>query len=108
MRQYLILAAIVLSTATAAAHSFYDGYCCQGNAEGTMGDCAPIPKEAVKVVPGGYQITLLPGMHRKVTEPQTYFFEYAKARWSKDERYHACIYPTQKILRCFYHPLQGY
>lgn len=84
----------------------YDADCCNGNA--VEGDCQEIPASAVKVVDGGYEITLRPGDHRLVTVPHTWTKATKEARWSKDENYHACLWPNEATLRCFYAPTLGY
>ena len=81
-------------------HSWYDGWCCNGN--GTSGDCQPIPASSVKPVEGGWQVTLRPGDHHMVTKMHTYFMPYSKARISQDDDYHACLFPDENTLRCLY------
>ena len=80
----------------------YDAICCRG--VGEHGDCQDIPASAVHPVPGGYSITLRPGDHRLVTKPQNYSIPEAKTRRSPDGRYHACLYPNEAHLQCFYAP----
>lgn len=90
----------------ALAHSFYEAFCCSGNS--VTGDCQPIPDEAVKPIPGGFQITLRPGDHPLVTRLHVFQIEASKARPSPDGRHHACLYPTEDTLRCFYTPPMGF
>lgn len=80
----------------------YDSWCCNGTR--INGDCEPIPAESVRVVPGGYQITLRPGDHHLVTTEHTFTKAQAETRPSTDGQYHACLYPTENTLRCFYAP----
>lgn len=109
MRTYLILAAIVSSTA-ASAHDApsgmtYSAWCCNGNEH--TGDCSPIPETTVRIVAGGYEITLAPGDHRKVTKVHVFQKAQTEARPSSDGQYHACLYPTENTLRCFFAPPLG-
>lgn len=106
----LLLASFLIST-SAMAHEApmdwqYDGWCCKGGTQ--TGDCAQIKTEAVTVIPGGYQITLKPGDHPLVTRVHVFQVEQAKARQSKDEFYHVCLYPSEDHLRCLYAPTMGY
>lgn len=80
----------------------YDGFCCNGDS--TTGDCQAIPTKSVKVVKGGYEVSLSAGDHRLVTRPHTFFVKQDDVRVSKDDDYHACLYPTEDTLRCFYAP----
>lgn len=90
---------------TAASGMVYDGACCNGN---TMtGDCQPIPTKSVRAIPGGYQITLSPGDHHMVTRVHVFQIEQAKVRWSTDGQFHACLWPNEDRLQCFYAPPQG-
>jgi hypothetical protein len=83
----------------------YNTWCCNGN--GQNGDCQEIPDSAVRTIPGGYQITLQVGDHRLVTRSHIFTKTQAETRWSTDGRYHACLYPTEDELRCFYAPPPG-
>lgn len=83
----------------------YAGICCNGNA--LTGDCQPIPRESVKPIEGGFQVTLSPGDHHMVTRVHVFQVEMTKVRWSTDGRYHACLYPNEDHLQCFYAPPQG-
>lgn len=80
----------------------YDAACCHGNT--VNGDCQAIPNSTVTPIPGGFSITLRPGEHRLVTKPHSYTIEQSKVRESRDGRYHACLYPTEDKLQCFYAP----
>lgn len=84
----------------------YDASCC--HAIGLRGDCQPIPNASVKPIPGGYQITLGPGDHRLATRVHVFQIEESKTRRSTDGQYHACLYPTENDLRCFYAPPMGF
>lgn len=96
----IAVSAIVWGSSPVRAHEWYDPNCCNGN--GMSGDCQAIPARAVKVVNGGYEITLLPGDHRLVTKPHTWFRKVEESRISKDDDFHACLYPDENTLRCFY------
>lgn len=108
---FLVAAALVYVTVRPArAHTtvtgmMFDTWCCNGN--NVNGDCQPIPEAAVKPVTGGYQVTLLPGMHPMVTEPHTYFMPQDKVRLSTDGLVYACLYPTEAELRCLYMMPEG-
>lgn len=117
MIRYAILAALVLS-APAMAHDAmptaaqpegwrYDAVCCQ-QATANSGDCQDIPATSVKPIPGGYQITLRPGDHHMVTRLHVFQFSQAETRESPDGRYHACLYPSEDNLHCFYAPPMGF
>ena len=115
-----ILVPGLLSAASsgATAHSApsgwrYDGTCCSAvTPDEHTGDCAPIPASAVEEVPGGYVVTLRPGDHPLVTvehrfevpfnRPMTEGGREPAIRPSGDERWHACLYPTEDTLRCLY------
>lgn len=102
------LAYVLVSPAwphTTATGMTFDTWCCNGNQ--VNGDCQPIPEAAVKPATGGYQVTLLPGMHPMVTEPHTYFMPQDKVRLSTDGLVYACLYPTEAELRCLYMMPEG-
>ena len=84
------------------SHMQYDKWCCNGTQH--TGDCQEIPDEAVRTIPGGYQITLKAGDHRLVTRVHVWEKAQTETRWSTDGRYHACLFPTESTLRCFYAP----
>ncbi|HEY5798469.1 MAG TPA: hypothetical protein VIU82_25990 [Bosea sp. (in: a-proteobacteria)] len=104
-RHLAILATLlVINGASAFAHSWYDPYCCNTK------DCQPIPKAAVKVTAKGYIVTLAPHEHpmlAKETAPHTYLIPFDIVRESKDDDFHACIYPGPETMRCFYAPPVG-
>ena len=89
---------LVFQPWSAWAHSWYDPWCCSGK------DCAPIPFSAVREIQGGYQITLKPGDHPLVTRVHVFQIEQVKVKRSKDDQYHACLFPTEDRLLCFYAP----
>lgn len=112
------LLALMLSATAAWSHSSpqgwrYDGTCCSAvEPSAHTGDCAPIPESAVRVVPGGYQVTLRPGDHPLVTVEHTWFVPHDRpmhpastepaVRPSGDSDWHACLYPNESVLRCLY------
>ncbi len=83
----------------------YDPWCCNGDAN--TGDCQKIPSSSVRPIDGGYGITLRPGDHRKVTKPHSYSITQDKVRPSIDGNFHACLFPTEENLRCFFAPPPG-
>lgn len=109
----LPLASLILIASVAGVahgHDWYDPVCCAGPSgpSPTSGDCHPIPKESVRPIAGGYEVTLVPGDHPRVLSPQHFALTQDKARLSEDNRYHACLYPDQNTLRCFYAPATGF
>lgn len=106
----LTCAVIAWTMLPAAAHDApagwsYDASCCHGDSH--SGDCQEIPDSAVKPVDGGYVVTLLPGDHRRVTVAHTWQRAMSEARRSPDGHYHACLWPNEATLRCFYAPPFG-
>lgn len=83
----------------------YDTWCCNG--DGHSGDCQEIPSSAVKPIEGGWQVTLVPGDHRLVTRVHVFQIPQSNTRMSSDGRFHACLYPDENTLRCFYAPPMG-
>jgi hypothetical protein len=83
----------------------YDPWCCNGNGE--TGDCAPIPASDVSITKNGYRIVLKPGDHPGVHVTHVFIRSFSSARMSTDGQYHACLFPTEYQLRCFYAPPQG-
>jgi len=105
-RASIFLASLLVATA-AMAHKApsgwsYSGWCCNGT------DCAQIPHEAVKVIEGGFQITLKPGDHPMVTRVHVFQIEMAKTKQSQDQFYHVCLWPNEDTLRCVYVPHMGF
>jgi hypothetical protein len=97
MARSALVVVLTFVSGTALAHSWYDQICCSDS------DCAPIPTEAVHVVPGGYEVTLRPGDHPYATRANSYFIREEDARPSQDGGYHACLHPPD-TMRCFYRP----
>ncbi|MBB3411243.1 hypothetical protein FHT87_005196 [Rhizobium sp. BK316] len=110
MRKTVLLTALLVAGSayghTAPSGMEYSAYCCNG--DGMSGDCQPIPSRSVKAVSGGYQISLNPGDHRLVTRQHVFFIPYDKVREATDGGYHACLYPDEDTLRCFYAPPQSF
>lgn len=119
MRAALILALMLSAPAGAWAHSSpqgwrYDGTCCSAvEPIAHEGDCAPIPETAVRIVPGGYEVTLRPGDHPLVTVEHQWFVAHDRpmtpgntsqpaVRPSGDSDWHVCLYPNESVLRCLY------
>jgi hypothetical protein len=57
---------------------------------------------------GGYRVTLNPGDHHMVTHQHVFFMPTSEAKVSTDGSYHACLFPTEDTLRCFYAPPMSY
>lgn len=83
----------------------YAPECCFGG--GNLGDCAPIPPSAVRVLDDGYEITLQVGDHHMVTKTHVFRKLFSEVRYSTDGEYHACLYPDENVLRCLYVPPMG-
>lgn len=71
------------------------------------GDCQQIPFKAVEIVPGGFQVTLGAGQHRKITRHHVYFVKQQDAKPSKDGEFHLCLYPSEDKVQCFFSPDMG-
>ena len=84
----------------------YEAFCCNGNSHN--GDCQLIPSEKVRIIAGGYRITLAPADHRLATRNHTFHFAQDAARRSEDGEYHLCLYPDENTPRCFYAPDLGF
>lgn len=84
----------------------YEPFCCQGDNE--QGDCQPVKESTVKIVDGGFQVTLDAGDHRLVTRHHVFFVPYQKSRLSTDTSYHVCLFPDEDTLRCFYRPMMSF
>jgi hypothetical protein len=84
----------------------YEQYCCNGNRHN--GDCQMIPATSVRIITGGYQVTLAPGDHRLATRSHIFRLPQNTTRRSQDGEYHLCLYPTEDTPRCFYAPDMGF
>lgn len=84
----------------------YELFCCNGNSHN--GDCQMISSETVRIIDGGYQVTLAPGDHRLATRSHIFRLPQSTARRSQDGEYHLCLYPTEDTPRCFYAPDMGF
>lgn len=98
----LLAAPLVLAlTTAAAAHEWYDPFCCSDK------DCTSVPDSAVSIVPGvGYRIVLGPLDHPMVTRPLEAVVPFGEQRISEDGDFHVCVYPKD-VLRCFYDKPRG-
>jgi hypothetical protein len=96
----VVLLSLVGSPA-ALAHSWYDPVCCSGR------DCAPVPFDSVEVTVDGYRVTLHPGDHLMVRSSVVHLVAYGDVLESQDDSFHACLFPDQHVMRCFYAPPFG-
>lgn len=80
--------------------------CCWGPATGRTGDCGMIPASSVVEGPNGFEITLVPGEHPKVTAPLQLTVPYGKEEHSPDGAFHLCLTPDMKA-RCFFAGARG-
>ena len=104
---FMVAFFMVATTPRAFGHSFYDPNCCNGDSE--TGDCQAIPETSVTSTPGGFIVTLRPGDHRLVTVEHTWTVPFGEVKWDfPDGRFHACLWPTEYTLRCFYAPPMGF
>ena len=91
-----ILSTFGLIIATAAfGHSWYPWECCSDN------DCAPLPRETVSEVQGGWKL------------PDGRFVAYKQAKMSPDGDFHLCESkwqdePRDRTILCFYAPVGGF
>ena len=99
MRQYLILAAIVLSTATAAAHEAPTGWaypfaCCSNQ------DCRMVPDQSVLETKGGYL----------ASNGETIPYADTRIRPSPDGKYHLCTVAGKEDTRtiCLFVPPRAF
>ncbi|PNW26771.1 UNVERIFIED_CONTAM: hypothetical protein BEN50_21550 [Euhalothece sp. KZN 001] len=112
MRRFLAAASLAAFAAPAAAHDWYDGWCCSGK------DCAPAAEGAVRIGSDGYHITVRPGEHPMVPDSADPLELHAPFRSadefgtqvmpSRDARFHICLVPHSFggiEFRCFYVPL---
>lgn len=84
----------------------YESYCCNG--DNHTGDCQMIPAKSVRIISGGYQLSLAPGDHRLVTRNHIFNWKQRDTRRSQDGEYHLCLYPNEDTPRCFYAPDMGF
>ena len=112
MRAILLFPFAVMGfCASAMAHDAasdwqYEQYCCNGNDH--TGDCQRIPSTTVRIVRGGFLVTLAPGDHRLATRRHIFHLSQETVRRSQDGEYHLCLYPTEDTPRCFYAPDMGF
>lgn len=83
------------------SHSWYPYACCSGN------DCAAISEKDVRIVAGGYLVTVRPGTPPTVTKPRAHLIPYTALKVSPDGLYHICIDSTESKVLCFYGPIPG-
>ena len=89
---FAVVASILPLCGAASAHDWYPYSCCHDR------DCRPVPPEAVKLTPRGWQIQ---------TTGETIPFD--KAQYSPDGRFHICSYggvPEAKTI-CLFTPGAG-
>ncbi|WP_332692084.1 hypothetical protein [Devosia sp.] len=85
------------------AHEWFPVECCSDR------DCARIDASAVRVVAGGYHVTVRPGSHPMVpagSEPRSYTIPFREAKPSQDAFFNICIAPDGRLL-CFFHVIGG-
>jgi hypothetical protein len=103
---------LALMVTIARAHSSdggmtYSAFCCTGDA--ATGDCFEVPDSTVKPIEGGWRVTLRKGQHRMVTSPVVeHFVPYGTEKKATDGKYHVCLFPNEKTMRCFYAPGMGF
>lgn len=107
IRVLLMAVGLFLLPTLVAAHESHGGmeyeyFCCARN------DCQEIPDKSVKITPDGYLITLTTHDHKLVQETTTWLVPYTddrvRPKKSTDHKYHVCLYPTPKDLKCLYVP----
>jgi hypothetical protein len=105
---FTLVFALVPSVSAHESHKGfkYESYCCNGNAE--TGDCQMIPMKSVRIVQGGYEVSVVPGDHRLVTRRHVFNWSQNQTRRSEDGEYHLCLYPDENTPRCFYAPDMGF
>lgn len=84
----------------------YDPLCCNGDSH--AGDCQMISSSTVRIVKGGYEVTLAPGDHRLATRRHVFLLSQWLTRRSRDGEYHLCLFPNEDTPRCFYAPDMGF
>ena len=100
------VAAILMATAASAHNAIsgmpYDAWCCNG------ADCVEISDSAVVAGPNGWIVTLRRGEHPMIVSDQVrHIIPYRDQKTSTDGRFHLCLYPNEKTVRCFYAPPSG-
>jgi hypothetical protein len=105
---FLALAVAAVAQAHNARSGWtYPAWCCGA------GDCAELPPGAVRATAAGWVITLRPGSNPAIpagTAPYTLTVPYAhpEIRESPDRKFHLCLYPTPRDVRCFFAPAGGF
>lgn len=95
-----VAAILLLLSAKAYAHDWYDPACCNDN------DCAPVDAEVVRATDRGWLVQIVPGAHPlahkaiEVVLP----YDHRNVRRSRDGRFHLCIGPETNTLYCLYVP----
>lgn len=86
----------------AAAHAWYDNFCCSDK------DCVAVVPSAVTAKQDGWHVVLGPGQHPMVTEPLAHVYRYDSARVlpSRDQDFHVCVNSWGRVL-CLYVPEFG-
>ncbi len=86
----IFLCAFLCVMRAAGAHSWYEARCCSDK------DCAPLPDDAVQVVPGGY-----------VLKSSGEFIPEKDTRPGQDDQFHICINALTNTRLCFYRKFNG-
>lgn len=105
------LASLIAMAVNAYSHEAASGFqypaaCCWGPAAGRTGDCGEIPSKSVREGPNGYELSLIPGDHPKITAPLHLTVPYGKEQVSPDSKYHVCLAPDLSA-RCFFAGAHG-
>jgi hypothetical protein len=96
----------------------YEAWCCNAamvHPNGAVtGDCAPLPRGAVRVDREGYHVSLAPGEHPTAPNGGQWTVRHHvgsgpnnRIRPSGDEHYHGCILPGSQTMQCIYRPEGG-
>ncbi|WP_293807996.1 hypothetical protein [uncultured Bosea sp.] len=102
----MVAGLLVAGTVSACAHQAPSGwdypfYCCLDS------DCSPIDAGAVREVPGGFIVTIMPGKHpmwsSERKQPLRLEIPQDKAKQSPDGHWHLCIDDSGELL-CFFAP----
>jgi hypothetical protein len=87
----------------------YPQWCCTPtNRPDGQGDCQAILTRTVRIVAGGYRVTIGPGDHALATKVHVFEIPMEQAKESEDGDYHLCLFPSEDYLRCFFAPPMGY